>query len=46
MTGNTLVGNNTTDHSACSGINVQGTQGNLTLQSNSVTPGPVSFVTP
>lgn len=46
MTGNTLTGNNTTGHSVCAGINVQGTQGSLTLQSNTVTPGPVSCASP
>jgi len=42
MTGNTLTSNNTTHSSSCSGINVIGTQGSLVLQSNSVSPAPVS----
>lgn len=42
MTGNILTGNNMTHGSSCAGINVIGAQGNLVLQSNSVSPAPVS----
>lgn len=44
FTGNSFSQNNTTGNSACSGINILGTQGTLTLQSNTVSPGPVSCV--
>ena len=46
FTGNRFNRNNTTGHSQCSGINISGTQGSLTLQSNTVTPGPVSCNVP
>lgn len=42
FTGNTFSQNNTTGNSACSGINIAGVQGTLNLQSNTVSPGPVS----
>ncbi len=45
FTGNHFNRNNTTGFSTCSGINIQGTQGSLTVQSNTVAPGPVSCAT-
>jgi hypothetical protein len=44
FTGNNFSQNNTTGNSACSGINILGTQGSLILQSNTVSPGPISCV--
>lgn len=46
FTGNRFNRNNTTGNSQCSGINISGTQGSLTLQSNTVTPGPISCNVP
>lgn len=40
--GNTFSNNNSTGYSACAGINVAGSDGALTVQSNVVTPGPAT----